>query len=244
MITRHATGFLTRESARPARRKAADWAALLAIGAVQWPWLLRSLDGGGAAEREALLRRLRLPDEALPTLGSWKADAGFLRLVIDHIFSRRPRLVVEFGAGATTLIAARALELVGGGRLVSFDQHSDFAAATRRRLAEYGLHAEIRAVPLAPLAGRPGLWYDHGPLPRGIDLMLVDGPPWTVHPLTRDGASSLFGKLAPGGTIMLDDAARPGERLVARRWRRDWPGIDFRFVRAGSKGTLLGTRRA
>jgi predicted O-methyltransferase YrrM len=240
MTTRHATGFLTGESARPARR----WAALLAIGAVQWPWLLRSLSGGGAAARDALLRRLRLPDEALPALGSWKADAGFLALVTDHILSRRPKLVVEFGAGATTLVAARALELAGGGRLLSFEQHADFATATRGRLAEYGLRAEIRAVPLAPIEGRPGLWYDHGPLPRGIDLMLVDGPPWTVHPLTRDGAASLFGKLAPAGTIMLDDAARPGERLVARRWRRDWPGMDFRFVRAGSKGTLLGTRRA
>jgi hypothetical protein len=42
---------------------------------------------------------------------------------------------------------------------------------------------------------------------------------------------------------MLDDAARPGERLVARRWRKRWPDFDFKLVNAGTKGTLIGRRR-
>jgi len=87
------------------------------------------------------------------------------------------------------------------------------------------------------------LWYNHGPLPGPIDLMVIDGPPWTIHPLTRGAAASLFGQIAPGGTVILDDAARPGERLVARRWRKEWPEFDFKLVRSGSKGTLVGTRR-
>jgi hypothetical protein len=45
-----------------------------------------------------------------------------------------------------------------------------------------------------------------------------------------------------GGTVMLDDAARPGERLVARRWRKRWPNFTFRLDKSGSKGTLIGTR--
>ena len=40
--------------------------------------------------------------------------------------------------------------------------------------------------------------------------------------------------------ILLDDAARPGERLVARRWQKRWPQIDFAFDRSGTKGTLIG----
>ena len=225
-------------------RSARDWATLLAMAPVQAPWLLRSLHGGSKAAKRALLDRLGLPHDALPNLGSWKADTGLLTLVADHILGAKPKLVVEFGTGASTLIIARALEMAGGGSLISFDQHQGFVEATRAWLAEHGLEADLRAVPLEPSPdGWPGLWYDHGPLPEAIDLMLIDGPPWTLHPFTRGAAATLFGRIASGGTIMLDDAARPGERIVARRWRKAWPEFDFRLVHSGTKGTLVGRRR-
>jgi predicted O-methyltransferase YrrM len=248
MTTREATGLLPRTGETPVigsdGRSPADWASLLAFGAITWPWLLRGLDGGPADVREALLRRLDLPADALPNLGSWKADAGLLALLAEHILSARPQLVVEFGTGASTLVIARALQIAGGGRLISFEQHEDFVTATRLWLADFGLEADLRAVPLRPSPeGWPGLWYDHGRLPDGIDMMLIDGPPWTIHPLTRGAAASLFGSIAPGGTVFLDDAARPGERLVARRWRKEHSDFDFRLWKGGTKGTLIGTKR-
>jgi len=246
MTSREATPLLPRIGATTvigdARRTAADWAAVLGIGAIQWPWLLRSLHGGRLADKHALLDRLGLPHDALPHLGSWKADVGLLTLVTDHILAHRPKLVVEFGAGASTLILARALKVAGGGQLISFDQHRDFVDATGRWLADHGLGADLRAVALRPSRYGPGLRYDHGPLPRDIDLMLVDGPPWTVHPLTRGGAETLFDHIAPGGTVMLDDGARPGERLVARRWRRRRPDFTFTLLDNGTKGTLVGRK--
>jgi predicted O-methyltransferase YrrM len=244
MTSREPTGLLARPDERRDRRGAVmRWATVVAMGAVQWPWLLRSLHGGSVAAKHAMLDDLGLPHEALPSLGSWKADVGLLRQISAHILSRRPETVVEFGAGASTLIAARALQLAGRGRLLSFDQHRDFAEATRAWLAEHGLEADIRSVGLTAAAnGWPGLWYDHGPLPERIDLLLIDGPPWTVHPLTRGSAESLFDRIAVGGTVMLDDGARPGERLVARRWRKRWPNFRFTLIKGGSKGTLMGTR--
>lgn len=226
------------------RRSMSDWAHVLAFGAIGWPWLLRSLSGGGAGERASLLERLDLPDDALPNLGSWKADAGFLHLLVDHIECNRPRTVVEFGVGATSLVAARALELNGGGRLIGFDQDTDFAKATAAWLRDHGLDAEIRSVPLKPSPrGWPGLWYDHGLCGEPIDLLLIDGPPWTVHPFVRGAAEELFDMIEPGGCVMLDDGARPGERVIARRWRRGWPDWHFELVHAGCKGTLVGMRR-
>ncbi|TFI58028.1 class I SAM-dependent methyltransferase [Sphingomonas parva] len=248
MTTRDATSLLPRigdtQVIGEAGRSLGDWAALLAFGAVQWPWLLNSLRGGTTDAKRALLARLDLPEDALPNLGAWKADTGLLTLVTDHILEHRPGLVVEFGTGASTLVIAKALQKAGGGTLISFEQHEDFVDATRKWLADYGLEADLRAVPLAPSPdGWPGLWYAHGRLPRNIDMMLVDGPPWTIHPLTRGAASSLFDNIAPGGTIFLDDAARPGERVVARRWRKARPDFDFRLWKGGSKGTLIGVKR-
>ena len=249
MTTREATKLLPRIGETPVigsgDRSVGDWAALLAFGAVTWPWLLKGLNGGSEEARAVLLARLQLPLDALPNLGSWKADAGLLSLVVDHIFEARPKLVVEFGTGASTLVIAKALQLAGGGELISFEQHADFVASTRRWLAEHGLEADLRAVPLRRSPeGWPGLWYAHGPLPDAIDMMLIDGPPWTIHPLTRGAASSLFDHIAPGGTVFLDDAARPGERLVARRWRKARPDFAFRMWNGGTKGTLIGTRRS
>lgn len=246
MTSRDTTPLLTlRHEGETYRPSHADRAHVLLYGAISWPWLLKSLYGGTAAARRRLEATLGLDPSALPHLGSWKADAGFLQLLADHILKARPRTVVEFGAGATSLVAARALQLNGHGRLISFDQHAAFIASTQQWLRDNGLDAHMAHAPLkeAP-AGWPGLWYDHGPLPDSIDLLLIDGPPWTIHPFVRGGAEKLFDRIAPGGVVMLDDAARPGERVVARRWRRRWPNFTFTLSNAGTKGTLIGVRRS
>ncbi len=244
MTSRESTSILPR-----ATPKLPDlgWTNRLLVGAfaaIQWPWLLRSLDGGSKAEKARLLGRLGLAPDALPNLGSWKADTGLLHLVVDHILEHRPERVVEFGCGASSLVIARALKLAGCGKLTSFDQHADFVEATRGWLAEHHVDADIRHAPLVASPEWPGLWYDTGALAPGIDLMIVDGPPWTVHPMTRAGAGSLFALLSPGGTVILDDAARPGERLVAGAWRKAFPWMSFRYWGGGAKGTLIGTRPA
>lgn len=247
MTTREATGLLPRAHADAIAGyalSALDWAHILFYGAIGWPWLLKSLSGGTRAQKAALLARLGLPDDALPNLGSWKADTALLHLIVDLIEARRPAAVVELGAGASSLVTARALQLHGGGRLSSFDQHGDFVAATQDWLAEHGLDADMRHAPLAPAPRDwPGLWYKLDHLPERIDLLLIDGPPWTIHPYVRGAAEMLFDRIVPGGMVILDDGARPGERIVAQRWRRRWPDFDFRLERAGTKGTLVGVRR-
>jgi hypothetical protein len=205
MTSRETTGLLPRSGedrvVGSSGRSAADWAVQLAFGAITWPWLLRSLRGGSKAAKRALLDRLGLPHDALPNLGSWKADTGLLRLVVDHILSEQPKIVVEFGTGASTLVVARALEIAGGGRFISFEQHPEFVQATRDWLAEHRLEADLRAVPLRPAVnGWPGLWYDHGDLPADIDLLLIDGPPWTIHPFTRGSAETVFDHIAPAAS--------------------------------------------
>lgn len=224
-------------------RTPADWAHVLAFGAIGWPWLLRSLSGGSPAERAALVERLGLTDAALPPLGGWRADAGFLRALAERILTHRPAEVVELGGGASTIVAARALALAGGGQLTSLDHDGAFAATTRAALDAMGLAADVRAAPLAAPPGEwPGQWYEHGVLPARIDLLVIDGPPWSIHPYVRGAAESLFDRIPVGGAVLLDDAARPGERVVARRWRQRWPGFRFTLTRDSGKGLLVGER--
>lgn len=217
----------------------------LAFGAISWPWLLYSLWGGTQASKRRLLQRVLLGPHALPHLGSWKADTGFLHHILDAIETIRPRVVVELGAGASTLVCAKALTFHGGGTLVSYDQHADFVKATADWLRQEGVEADLRHAPLSRNNGDwPGSWYELHDLPDVIDLLIIDGPPWTVHPLVRGAADALFERLGPGGMVLLDDAARPGERMIARRWKKEWPDIEFRYARGSTKGTLIGRKRA
>jgi len=241
MTSREKTALLTLDDSAPAR-PLSEKLFTVAWGAIQWPWLARSLWGGKLADKQALLDRLGLPHDALPNLGSWKADTYFLWRIACAIEKLRPREVVELGCGASSLVVAKALELNGGGRLTSLDQHADFAASTAEWLAGHGLDASLRH---APIVEDPSdwshNWYDLPSLPAQIDLLVIDGPPWTLNPFVRGRAEVLFDRIVPGGMVLLDDAARPGERVVAQRWKRAWP--DFRFtLLPGAKGTLVGER--
>lgn len=243
MTSRETTSLLARDDSAIAR-STRDRIETIAFGAIQWPWLLRSLRGGSRAEKAALLARLGLSEDALPNLGSWKADTRFLMHITDAIEALRPQVVVELGCGASSLIIAKALSLHGGGRLVSFDQHADFTASTGSWLAGHGLAADMRHAPLGtPPGDWPGLWYQLEDVPAAIDLLVIDGPPWALHPLVRGAAESLFPRLSNRAMVLLDDAARPGERLVARRWRQRWPAMRFDYDRRGAKGTLIGRWR-
>lgn len=243
MTSREKTGLFSLEEARP-DRPIGEKALTVAWGAIQWPWLLRSLWGGKLADKHALLDRLGLPHDALPHLGSWKADTWFLWRIVHAIERLQPRTVVELGCGASSLVVARALERNGGGHLTSFDQHADFIESTARWLASHGLSASLRH---APIVESPSAWshcwYDLPAVPPEIDLLVIDGPPWALNPFIRGRAEVLFDRIRPGGMVLLDDAARPGERVVAARWKRDWP--QFRWeLQPGAKGTLMGERLA
>jgi predicted O-methyltransferase YrrM len=246
MTTREMTNLLPLRDVGSAEQANRNWPALLqvyAYGAITWPFLLYSLWGGTKASKARLLARIALAETALPNLGSWKADTGFLHRIVDAVEELRPRHVVELGAGASSLVCARALQIHGGGTLHSYDQHGSFVAATRDWLQQEGVSAHLHHAPLeASPAGWPGQWYGLRDLPQTIDLLIIDGPPWAIHPHVRGAAEVLFDRLAPGAVVLLDDAARPGERVIAERWARSWPGIHFTRLGGSTKGTLVGRR--
>ena len=115
MTSRESTSLLGRSdsSSRLIRRTLKDRALLGAFYVLNGPFLAKSLYGGSKKAKKALLQRLGLPLDALPHTGSWKADVGLLTFLTDHILAHKPKVVVEFSAGASTLIIAKALEKAG-----------------------------------------------------------------------------------------------------------------------------------
>lgn len=217
--------------------------------------LTRGRDGLRAARR-AQARREATLDRLVATLGwsrddlpatdGWAGSPDLLAALARHALAAKPAVVVEFGSGLSTLVLARALQLNGGGRLVSFDHNEGFAEVTRRRLEALGLEAEVRAVELAPAErwGYAGDWYDTPDLPDAIDFLLIDGPPAWFNAGTRGAAApAVFPHLAPGATILLDDADRDGERANAQRWAAEYPDIAWTMLPA-AKGLLRGVRAA
>lgn len=93
MTSRQRTGLLPLDE-RATGRTFSDKLRTIAWGAIQWPWLARSLWGGRKRDKRALLDRLDLPHDALPHLGSWKADTGFLWHIVGAIERLQPRNVV------------------------------------------------------------------------------------------------------------------------------------------------------
>src|SRR3546814_5683054 len=85
--------------------------------------------------------------------------------------------------------------MYGGGRLIIYDQHRIFVTTTAHWLASQGVSADLRHAPLGPPPGDwPGLWYQLADLPTDIGLLVIDGPPWALHPLVRGAAESRAGR--------------------------------------------------
>jgi predicted O-methyltransferase YrrM len=194
--------------------------------------------------------------------------AGLATVCNDIVLNGRRR-VVELGSGVSTVLLARLLCQrwpLGGFRVGAVEHDAHWAQWVSEQLDREGMGSDVVVVH-APLAPHPravaGLsWYDDAALIAGlrdtlggdrIDLLLVDGPPAYAagHGLARYPALPvLCDWLAPGATVVLDDAERPGEQEVLRRWERE-TGLDFdrradqagvAVARVGGAGPVTGPR--
>jgi predicted O-methyltransferase YrrM len=171
------------------------------------------------------------PRAPMPSSGDFALNPTDLLELLHLIRIQQPQLVVELGSGTSTVWIAYALEKIGG-RLVSLDHDAGYAAKTRAMLAAHGLSgvAEVREAPLTPFSieGKSYPWYDVAQLAdlRGIDLLLVDGPPEATGPAARFPAlHALEQRLSGMATIVIDDANRQGELAALASWTATFAGL-------------------
>ena len=179
-------------------------------------------------------------------MGTWALDVPTADYLLLRLTRERPRTVLEFGAGlSSVLLAEYARRERAAGRetlIVSVEQDAAVAERTTKRLTDLGMAAGCRVMhcPVdangrydvqaerldAILEGRP------------LDCVLIDGPcgpagcrRWTVDAVAR--------WCRAGTRWFLDDALRDAEIDVMRRWHHH-PALHVDGIVAVGKGLGVG----
>ena len=198
------------------------------------------------AELSARVDRHPAVAVCIPSPRPWGLDPAPARLLAGLILELPIRNVLEFGAGHSSLVVAAALAQRGGGRLTSVEQdpawcEGDWSSVRRLRSVD----AQLIEADLHLTLDRRGVYFRlegaNAALARRapFDLVLIDAPQYFFG---RDGALHVgWEHLAPGALILLDDAARSGERRTLRRWLATYPGLELVHVdpTLGSNGMAL-----
>ncbi|WP_167470097.1 class I SAM-dependent methyltransferase [Vreelandella andesensis] len=178
-----------------------------------------------------LQRRLSIKG-SLPPLRGWAMSPDILLRLHTHIMQIQPKLVVELGCGASTVVIADALRQNGCGKLISLEHLQDYANSTLSILEGEGLSpwVTIRVGQLETWKGEhfntdkddsSCYWYSPEITEHisEIDLLVVDGPPAATCQYARYPAlPALSDLLSPDAEIWVDDTIRQEEQDICKQW--------------------------
>jgi hypothetical protein len=169
---------------------------------------------------------------------------------------QRPRLILECGAGISTLFLAGVLSDVHGRdgdiRYITLEESADVAAKMTASIAKGGFQrfTSVITLPLAETAegGRRTLWYDLDDAMlrdltggRPLDMMLLAGPS-DPHSSRFAAVPRLLPHARSGTCFFLDDAQRAGELEIARHWAAR-PYVELLGLKDVGEGLLAGQYR-
>jgi predicted O-methyltransferase YrrM len=192
-------------------------------------------------EAHAALVSWLQPVRPLPSFSGWAMSPDSQVFVGTTVLDTAPVSIVEFGAGASTVVVGYVLKRIGRGHLISVEHDEAFAVSVNQMIHDHDLKTAVHVVhaPLKEVA--PGLppWYDKGllvrELPEQIDFVIVDGPPGNLGPSARYPALPfLIDRLAPGTTVVLHDAQREAEQKIIQRWEHEFH-LTFRTIATATR---------
>lgn len=177
-------------------------------------------------------------DAPIPSTRSWAASPDVLLTLLDHARKTNPRTIVDLGSGMSTLVLAKSAPQA---KVISIDHSAEFADKTRKVLESHAItNAEVRVAPLTSHVSGVD-WYDLAQLAdiTNIDLLFIDGPPGSKNPMARHPAiAECMSKLSPRAVIVIDDAARDGEKAMAMDFAAALPTHTLEFLHH-EKGTAV-----
>lgn len=171
--------------------------------------------------------------------------------LVEFVYQRRPRRVLEFGSGLTTVILCFILEQIHGKdgfRLLSLDQDQKWAAETKVRLAAFDGNGSCRVVhvPVIPsvVAGQGTSVYDVNAIGNAdlewlgrAEFVWIDGP-YCEGPGRYGTLHGLRKSLSPGAQFAMDDALRQKELIAGAEWVKE--GIIVDGVLSLGWGIMIG----
>jgi len=147
------------------------------------------------------------------------ANLEYLEAVADHsVKTKGP--VLECGSGVTTIL----MGILCGKRNVnvwSLEHYDEWRERVSGVLADNGIAAaKVCSAPLVEYG--EFVWYDPplAQMPEAFSLVICDGPPGSTKG-GRYGLLPVLGNRLQDATILLDDAGRPGEAELIRRWESE-----------------------
>jgi len=185
------------------------------------------------------------PKVPYPPFGGWAIAGDCAQRLVTLILGEQPKWIIEVGSGLSTLIAAQALELLGGdGHVLSLEHEEDWIVQSAALLEAHALshRVDILHAPLVEMEinGEPFVWYDlrNTSLPQDVGIIFIDGPPKSTGENARYPAMPLlFNHLSTNGVVLMDDASRTDERAAVQRWTEEIPGLEVTF-HPDAKGTV------
>ena len=187
----------------------------------------------------------------LGPLRNWALSPDALAIILAEIQSRESPTVLEFGAGESTVAIAAALERKGVGSLVTIEHNPEYRQKIFRRLTQSRTEhlVDLRLVDMQvhePRLGFPAFTsYDLSTLDIDFDIAVIDGPPVT-HPsdATRLGPLDwCISHVTEWGSIYIDDAERPIDRVVIEAARRANPQVEAEVLDTEKGLVRLSIRR-
>ena len=170
-------------------------------------------------------------NEDLNLDSGWRIGEDNFRQIVDEIYHVNPKVIVEFGAGASSIRLAQEFNKA---KVVSIDHDIDYF-----RQAEQ-LRDSYKVINLN-LVYWPLKWQIHGlaiyqsfqnkHLPEEeVDAVIIDGPPYYTFRGREACLYQIHSNLRNGGLVILDDYNREGEKEFVENWLARYPGAYRRKV--------------
>jgi hypothetical protein len=175
-------------------------------------------------------------------LGEWAMSFRDLGVIAEEIAKKRVESIsmVELGGGASTLVFSKILDKLGDrNKLVSFEAEMSWFVHIRDLLTENEMGDKYRVDHVPYLVCDGVNWFDKSRITKTIekdrvDVLVVDAPPDTLGPLSRQPAIPFFLPfLRSNSTVFLHDAKRLGERTVIHEWKQYFTNYEFINTRKG-----------
>lgn len=209
--------------------------------------------GWDVASEQAVLARPFVQSMGGFKFNGYCLEPAGLMFLASVVRQRRPKIIVECGAGISTLFLADVLkEIHGEGagiRYITLEESADVANKMTASIAKCGFQrfARILNLPLAETqaGGRRSKWYDLDDVQlrditggQPIDMILLDGPSGN-HGSRFAAVPILHPHVRKGTCFFLDDALRDNELEIGRQWA-ELPYVEMLGLKAVGKGMLAG----